>query len=397
MTQEEKKTALGQHLLGKGILSPDAVEAEIKKMAEQLPPATAAEKNLTTDIDKAYEVMMIQNKTVAPTETTAVATQPTRSVSAAEQKQINATLIAQQTSRNTVSANSSVDKYVFDRPAPKEYIPANTTGLIPEESWKKIEEQWGGKVLPDDDEVKSTSNFAALKAAAENGTPVAVYIGELSTKAIGYIINKGSAVGTGTEQVQMTKEQAENFLALETAGYILSSDTKPGLKLRYIKEHPSKSKPGTMVPAKTVLADANKKSAIEAGSYEISREVTAEDKETGLKSDLCFKVDTGKQKANGQGNIIRTIRVTVKANVKVLERKSKFIEAFGTGKKESNKDLDVIPTGKQLENITRAQQNAIIDLRAKLADPTGVLQVGQYAEQLKAFDTPASAAPAATI
>ena len=392
MTTEEKKTQLGQFLLTKGILAPDKVEAEIANMAGQLAPATAAEKGLTSDIDKAYEVMMIQKGSVAPQNTTEVSTQPTRTVSAAEQKQINMTLIQQQSTRAAVSANSSVEKYVIDRPAPSEYIPANATGVIPVESWKKIEEQWGGKVLPDDDEIKSTTNYNQLKAAAEAGTPVAVYVGKQTFKPIGYIINKGSAVGVASQPVQMTKEQAENFLALEAAGYILSSDTKPGLKLRFIKEHASKSKPGQFIPAKTVLADANKKAAIEAGAYVVSREVTDEVKETGLKSDLCFKVDTGKPKANGNGNIIRTIRVTVKSTVKTLERKSDFVDVFGTGKKESNKDLGDIPTGKQLENITRAQQNAIIDLRAKLADPTGAIQVGQYADQLKAFDAPAGQA-----
>lgn len=397
MTQEEKKNALGQMLLAKGILTPSDVEAEISKMASSCPEATAAEKGLTTDVDKAYEVMMIQNGTVAPTSTTAVSTQPTRGVSAAEQKQINMTLIAQQGERSAVSNNSSVDKYVFDRPAPADYIPAGTKGIIPAESWKKIEEEWGGKVLDDDDEIASKTNFNTLKAAAEAGTPVDVYVGKMSTKAIGYIINKGSAVGASSQPTQMTREQAENFLALETAGYILSSDVKPGLKLRYIKEHASKSKPGTLVPAKTVLADANKKAAVEAGSYVISREASSESKETGLKTALCFKVDTGKPKRNGQGNIIRTIRVTAKATVPVLERKSEFVEVFGTGKKESNKDLGVIPTGKQLENITLAQQAAIIDLRAKLADPTAIATVGQYSDKLKAFDVQGGVTPGANI
>ena len=84
MTTEEKKTQLGQFLLTKGILAPDKVEAEIANMAGQLAPATAAEKGLTSDIDKAYEVMMIQKGSVAPQNTTEVSTQPTRTVSAAE-------------------------------------------------------------------------------------------------------------------------------------------------------------------------------------------------------------------------------------------------------------------------------------------------------------------------
>ena len=398
MTQEQKKAALSQFLVSKGILTPADVDAEIAKMAQQLAPATAAEKGLTTDIDKAYEVMEIKkgSSVMNPTESAPVAVQPTSSISAQEQLQINKTLIAQQQERAAVSANSSIEKYILDRPAPSEQIPAGTKGVISAESWKKIEDTYGGKVMPDDDECASTTNFNALKAAAEAGTPVEVYIGKQSTKAIGYIVNKGTAVGSSNAPEQMTREAMEMFLVLDTAGYILASDTKPGVKLRHIKGRPDPSKPGHTIPAKTVLADANKKAAMEAGSFEVSREVTSEMKETGCKSALCFKIDTGKQKANGKGNIIRTIRVTVKAQVPTLARKAQFVDVFGTGEKVSNANLENIPEGKAAENISKAQQHAIASLRAKTTDPAEFASVAAFADKLKAFDVP-TGAPSANV
>jgi hypothetical protein len=396
MTQDQKKAEISKHLVTKGIITPADVDAEISKMAAQLAPATATEKGLTTDVDKAYEVMLIKNGTSNPTETTQVAVQPTASISAQEQLQINKTLIAQQKDRAAVSANSSIEQLVLDRPAPADHIPAGTKGIISPEAFKKIMEAYGDKVLPDDDECASTTNFNTLKAAAEAGTPVDVYIGKMSTKAIGYIVNKGTAIGSSNAPVQMLRDDMEMFLILDTAGFILASDTKPGVKLRYIKGRPDPSKPGHTIPAKTVLADANKKNAMEAGSYVISREVTSEMKETGCKSALCFKIDTGKAKANGQGNIIRTIRVTVKANIPVLARKSTFVDVFGTGEKVSNANLENIPEGKAAENITKAQQLAIANLRAKTTDPAEYASVAVYADKLKAFDG-ASAAPTAGV
>lgn len=390
MTSQEKKEALASYLVTKGILTPQDVDAEIVKMAATIPAATATEKGLVDDVDKAYEVMMISKGSVAPANTGDIMVQPTAGISAAEKIAINKTLIAQQAERTAVSTNTTIEKYILDRPAPSEQIASGTTGIIKPETWKKIEEQWGGKVLADDEECKSTSNFAELKAAAEGGKPVLVYIGKQATKAIGYFVNKGSVTGSSNTPVQMAREEMENFLILETAGYILASGTKPGAKLRYIKEQASKQVPGQFIPAKTVLADANKKAALEAGAYEVSREVTSEKKETGCKSDLCFKVDTGKAKSNGNGNIIRTVRVTVTAEIPTLARKVAFVDTFGTGEKISNANLETAPEGKQLANISKAQQYAIASLRAKSNDPEGYNEVARFADKLKAFDAPQS-------
>lgn len=401
MTQEQKKAALAQSFIPKGIVDPTELENEIAKMAAACPEATAAEKGLTTDIDKAYEVLMINSGTaapaVSPTSTVAVATAPTEQISAAEKMAINKTLVAQRNDRLAVSNTSSVEQLVLDRPDPKDWIPAGTKGVIDPKTWENIEKKYANVVVDDDEEIASRSNYEKLKAAAAAQTPVDVYIGKLNTKAIGYVMNLGTAVGQGTTQKQMTREEAANFLILEAAGYILSSGTKPGLKLRYIKMKNDPKKPGHVIEAKTVLADANKKAALEAGSYVISREVTAETKEVGCKSALAFRVDTGKKKQNGGGAILRTVRVTVKANIPVLARKVEFVDVFGTGEKVSNANLEFAPEGKAAKNISDAQQHAIANLRAKLAQPESFAEVSMYADKLKAFEPQAAAGPAVNL
>ncbi|MCM1218451.1 MAG: hypothetical protein NC548_28520 [Lachnospiraceae bacterium] len=399
MTQDQKMAAIAQELLIKGIVEKSEIDANVAKMASQCPEATAAEKGLTTDIDKAYEVLMISKGSAspAPTSTSAVTTQPVDTVSAAEKMAINKTLVAQHTDRLAVTNNTSIEQYVFDRPAPSDWIPAGTKGVIDPKVWENIEKKWAAAVVPDTDQVKSRSNYEILKAAAAAGTPVDVYIGSLNTKPIGYIMSVGSNVGAANQTQQMTREQVINFLVLETAGYILSSGVKPGVKLRYIKQKNDPRKPGHVIEAKSVLADANKKAAVEAGSYVISREVTAEKKTVGVKSALSFLVDTGKKKQNGGGAILRTVRVTVKADIPVLSRKPEFVDTFGTGEKVSNANLEYAPEGKAAKNITDAQQHAIAALRAKLGQPDSFAEVSQYADKLKAFDAAPAAGPTPVI
>lgn len=397
MTQEQKQQELAQYLITKGIIAPADIQAEITKMAGYLAPAVAEQKGLSTDLDKAYEVMLTEKGSAAPapTQTSSVVTQPTETISAAEKVAITKTLLAQKQDRMNVSANSSCDKLILDRPDPKDQIPAGTTGVITPETWEKIEQKWGGHVLPDDDEIPSTTNFEKLRAAAKNGQAVEVYIGSLNKKAIGYLMSIGSVTGSANQQKQMTREDASNFLVLNADGYVLAGENTPGLKLRYIQAKASKTEPGKYTEAKTVLAEANKQAAIDAGNYLISREVNKSDmKEVGCKSALCFRVDTGKAKQNGEGNIIRTVRVTVKANIPQLTRKAEFIDTFGTGEKVSNADLKTAPEGKQAADIAKAQQHAIAALRKKLNDPEKYSEVAGVADALKAFEAaPTSAAP----
>lgn len=407
-----KKSELASWLVKtKGLLNPADQEAEIAKMAAQCPAATATEKNLVDDVDKAYEVMLIQTGAgaVSPTEVSgAPAVKPTSQISAAEELQISKTLMAQSQDRANVSANTTIESYILDRPAPDQYIPAGTKGTIVEKGWTTLMEQINsGKytVLPDDGEdvpaekrIASTTNFNLLKAAAEKNEPVEVYIGGLNKRPIGYLVNKGTAIGSGTAPVQMTREQLEQFLIMETAGYIIASETKPGAKLRYIAGHADPTTPGQMTPSKTQLADANKKAAIEAGSYDVSRETTNDVVPTTVKSTLQFRV-----KVNGQtlkdGVTPKTItkRVSLKADIPTLQRKPAYIDVFGTGLRESNGDLLEVPTGDQAKKIQEAQRAAIAALRAKAQDPAQVADLADIADKLAAFDAPTSQAPSATL
>lgn len=398
MTQDAKKAALAQYLVTKGIADKDEVEAEIQQMANDCPAATAQEKGLQTDIDKAYDVMLTLqgNNQIAPTAAAAVTTQPTAVISAAESDNIRKVLVAQQADRAAVSNNSSIETLVFDRPAPKDYIPAGTKGVIEKETWDKIAEKWGGKVLADDEEMASMSNYKQLEAAAAAGTPVDVYVGSLNTKAVAYVVNKGTVTGADNKPVQMLRSDMMNFLVLDSAGYILASPTKPGVRMRYIKARNDTKKPGHVIPAKSVISDQNKKGAIEAGSYQIAKEATGEAKETALKSALAFKVDTGIPKKLG-GNVIRTVRVTVKATIPSLVRKPEFVDLFANVDNHGNKDLMNVPVGDVLNNIGLAQQNSIAMLKQKSVDPNTFQEVVALADKLQAFDMAQQAGPAVTI
>lgn len=406
-----KKAELAAYLVkSKGLLNPADQEAEIAKMAGLCPEATAREKGLADDVDKAYEVMLIQtNQQVAPTATVApVATQPGAAISAQEELQISKTLLAQKDDRAAVSMHSSIDSLVLDRPDPKDIIPTGTKGMINKKSWEtfidKIE-KGTYTVCPDDGEgvdpekrIASTTNFNTLKAAFEAGTPVDVYIGKLATRPIGYIANLGNKVGKGAELKQMTREMMEQFLVMNTAGYILASDTKPGARLKYIQGHASNTNPGEQVQGKVILADANKKAAIESGSYEVSREATAEKTSQGCKSALQIRV-TVKDKfmKDGTTPLTRTVRISLTAELPTVVRKPKFVDVFGTGERESNADLTSIPTGDQAKKISEAQRNAIAMLRKKAKDPMQLADVAEIADQLAAFDAPASQTPNVTM
>lgn len=410
----DKQKVLAEYLLKqKGILNPADQEAEIAKMAAACPAATAAEKGLTTDLDKAYETYLIETGAQNPTAIAPKSTsQPAVGVSSAEALQIQKTLMAQNTQRQAVSQNTSIDAYVFDRPAPQDIIPAGTKGAIVEKSWNtlmaKIDSgeyivcENDGEEVDADKRIASKSNFEALKAAQAAGQLVDVYVGKMSTAPIGYIVNVANQTGANVTKKQMKREDLKNFLILETAGYILSSDTKPGAKLRYTESSTSNTVAGKVTGGKTVLADANKKAAVEAGSYEVSRSVDSEAVETTLKSALNFRVQVvknGKVEMKGDGVTpkTRTIRVSVTASVPGTTRKPEFVDTFGTGIRESNTDLSAVPEGKQLDKINEAQRNAIAALRAKANSVTEMSEVAHLSDKLAAFDAPKAQAPGSVL
>lgn len=411
---DKKKELMSYLLKAKGILSPADQEAEIAKMAAACPAATAADKGLTTDIDKAYETMMIEQGTQAPTQVAPkVGSQPVAVASSEELAHIQKTLVDQSSQRAAASQGSSIEQLVLDRPAPADIIPAGTKGAIVQKSWDGImaKIETGEYVVCEDDgeevdadkRIASKTNFEALKAAVAAGTPVNVYIGKQSFSELGYIANLANANGAGSTLKQMTREDMLNYVVLETAGYILSSDKKPGVKLRYTQGTTNANDPGARKPGKTVLATANKKAAIEAGSYVVSRTVNSEAEETNLKSDLCFRVavntEGGKpvMLADGVTQKKRTIRVPVKASVPGTTRDPKFVDVFGTGIRESNANLTDVPTGDQIKKITEAQRNAIASLRAKANAVDTMSEMAQFKDKLSAFDAPAAQAPVAAI
>lgn len=409
---EQKKAELAEHLLKtKGIMNPADVDAEITKMAAQCPVATANEKGLSTDVDKAYEVMLImKGQQTSPTEVAPVVggTAPTTTISSAEQLNVSKRLLAQKQERAAVSANSSIENLVLDRPAPADYMGTGLKGVIVENGWKNLMEKIEKGtyiVCPDDGDnvevekrIASTTNFNILKAAAEAKTPVDVYVGKMSTKAIGYVVNKGTAVGSTNAPVQMTREGMLQFLVMDTAGYILAGPTKPGAKLRYIKGQADPTNPGKSKPAKTLIADANKKAAIESGSYVVSREATKEAVEQTCKSALQIRVQVaGEVLKDGVTPKTRTIRVSLKAAYPELKRKPEFVDVFGTGERESNADLQEVPTGEMAQKINEAQINAIAELRAKTKDPMSLGEVADIADKLAAFDDTTAQAPNAIV
>lgn len=409
----DKKQELAMFLAQtKGIIDPASQEAEITKMANDCPTATAAEKGLATDVDKAYETMLImkgqQSQAPATATSAPVATMPTSGISAAEELNIVNTLAAQRQDRAAVSANTSLEQLILDRPEPKDIIKSGTMGTIVEKGWANLMEKIEKgiyRVKPDDGEeidaekrIPSTTNFNALKAAHDAGKAVEVMIGKLNTKPIGYMVRKGTNTGTAQQPEQMTREGLERFMILETAGYVLASDTKPGARLRYVKARQNANSPGVSSQGKTMLADANKAAAIESGSFVISREITNDVESTSCKSALSFRVEVaGKTMKDGVTPVTRTVRVGLKSDLPILRRKDEFVDVFGTGERESNSQLLAPPTGKQAQGIEEAQRKAIAALRQKSMDPNQAASVADINEQLQAFAAPASQAPGVTL
>ena len=405
----EKRAELGKYLMmTKGLVAPQAQDEEIAKMATLCPEATAKDKGLVDDVDKAYEVMQIQtgNQGVSPTATQAVSNvAPQSTLSSAESAQITKTIMAQSTDRFAVSEASSIERYIFDRPDPSEQIPNGTTGMIKKKSWENIMEKISsgeytvkaddGEDIDADKRIASTTNFNQLKSAYENNQPVAVYIGELNKKPIGYEVIKGNAVGASQGVVQMDRNDMEIFLSVDAMGYIKSSDTKPGIKLKYVKSKSDPSNPAAAAAGKTVLADGNKQKAIESNSYVISKECTPEKKFQSAKSALQFRVVVkGKFKKDGTTPLTRTIRVPLDAEYYTLQRKAEFVDKFGTGERNTNSDMQETPTGQQLQKIQEASVYAIASLRQKSQDPTSMFNMGkELLDKLAAFDVQPTQAP----
>lgn len=404
-----KKTELINFLASKGIFEQADVEAEIQKMADQCPSATATEKGLTTVEDKAYETMMImKGGAVSPTAGTAnTQTQPVQAVTSAQVANITKTLLAQTSDRAATSQSTTIDSYIFDKPAPSEIIPAGTKGVLTEKGWENFMAKIDSgeyTICPDDGEevdegkrIASTSNFNTLKAAYAAKDPVEVHIGQRSTKPIGYNVRRGNASGTTAQPEQMTREELKNYVILHTAGYILRNGDGPAVTLKSIQPRNDSAHPGTTQSAKTVLSDVNKKAAVENGMFEVARQVTGEMKESSQKAALKVRVFV-KGKTNKDGTpkkLTKTFSVT--ASTYTTELKDAYVDKFSTSDKGDN--LATVPDKEKLAKLQLLQANAIAELRNKAADPEGMIKLQAYAEDLAKFGgASASAQPAnATI
>lgn len=406
-----KENEVRSFIMAEGTLVPEEVDKRIAQLSSQCPDARAAELGITSDVDRAYETIQImrgvQTDVTKVTETTvpaAGATQP-ETVSSNELNAIQRSLLDQAEALNDNSATTTIEAFIFDRPEPAEYIQAGTKGEIQEKGWKNILakiESGEYKVLPDDpagtqDAVASTSNFNALKAAAESGTPVDVYIGKASTRPIGYDAVIQNAVGSDMVRQPVTREKMLNYVALYTAGYIMAQPGKPGLRLRVTSSKNNQQIPGQKILATPVLVDCNKASAMESGAYQVSREVSNDPaKPTACKSALCFRVQTNQKKSNGDGYKVRMIRASLKADLPVLVRKPAYIDTFGTGEKESNQDMLKPPTEKQINTFTEAQSMAIAMIQRKANDASTMRAYREYNDRLSSFAPQQAQAPAGT-
>lgn len=398
----DKRTELTKYIsVSKGIIDPAAIDAEIAKMAALCPPAQAQEQGATDDVDKAYITMSIETKSVPATQpagnVSAIATAPVVEMSMEESARIKRTLVSQGNNRVAVSESSSIDAIVLDRPAPAEIIPQGTTAVISKEAWDKIQAKLnapdGYTVLPDDGEeidadkrIASTSNFEKLKAAAAAGTPVDVYVGTQSTRPIGYLVKKGTVTGQDQTPEYMTRDELLNWVAAATAGYIVAKENASGVLLRKVKGGMD-AKTHQKKADRVVLADKHKSAA----PMEVSREVTTEKIPATLKSALCFRVQY-KNKFLKDGVTPKTgvVRVSLKSEVFKAERKTKYIDKFGTGEKNNNKDFLAAPDEKQQEKINEAIALQISMMTAKAQgklNPTTkeLTEIDKFKTELAAF------------
>lgn len=342
-----KKEAVEAYILNQGIIDEAQIQAEIKKMADQLAPATAAEKGLTTDIDKAYETMMIMTNgaSASPAVTQSAPTSaPTVQATAAEQAALNNSILQNFEEKLAVGQNSRIVKYLLSRPAPASYIPENTMGTVVAESWNKIQEKINSgvyRVLDDytdpktNELVKSKSNYDALVQAATNGTPVAVYRGAQSTRPQGYVIMLSSGAGAGGQEQTFTRDDAMQLLIWKCNGYLGQKD-QPTIRLKTVKGRTDPNKAGQQTQSKTVMTDYNKSILIQAGGVDTIRKAGPETKEMTLKSDLSFRVEEpGALTSKGVAKK-RLIRPSVTATAPVLVIGAEYVEKFGQTKKDGS-------------------------------------------------------------
>lgn len=400
MDQNEKKAQIAGMLIGRGIVSQADQEKEIATLAAAVTDAVASANGLTTDVDKAYFTLTSEAAapaSVAPTAVAPVGQTAPSATTSAEKMHYQAVINKNRDSRNAVSAGSSIQKLIFDRPAPADVIPTGATFVI-DENGKKTLEKYKDAVKEDDAEdvkgtrVLSRTNYNELVKAAENGTPIAVHIGKMNERPIGVIVKCGSSTDASAEEKIMDTDEFKAFLTLNTAGYILADPTHAGAKLRFVQSRAGKgNQAGKKTDEKVVVSWHNKKSAVESKSFDISQEKSAEMVDITVRSELCFRV-VDKEHVDSKGAYkTKTIRVSGKISAPKLQRKTQYIDALGSADKSSNKDLMAVPDAKARTDINTAMVAAIALL--KNASNSGDQKVlDMCGNALEAYDMPASAA-----
>lgn len=350
MTVEEKRKALENHCINNGKMTKELIDEEIKNMANMCPTATATEKGLVDEVDKAYEVLMImegnQGAPASPTITqSAGVSQPVSGATAAEMAAVHANVMTNFEEKLAIGSNSAIVKYLLSRPAPDAYIPNGTTGVIDQGKWQESIEKKiasGDYTVMDDyqdpktgEMVLSKTNYETLKNAAANGTPVNVYRGKLGTRPQGYIIRVGSANSAGAKEDTFTREMAMQFLTWKCNGF-LGGAGQATIRLKSIQSKADKAIPGQATQAKTVMTDYNKQVLLTAGGYDTLRIASSEVKDMTLKSELFFKVIDNTKTTKKATHPSRIVRASVKASVPVLVLQAQYEELFGKSKADGS-------------------------------------------------------------
>lgn len=384
MNEQEKKGQLVKFLIGKGFIDPASQEAEIAKMANALAPATAAEKGATSDIDKAFIAMQIEQGDLGGTAPTTGAAQPT-AMSAADRMAISRTLSAQQVDRKKYEAGCAVQQFIVARPAQNTYI-SSTTGKVNYESWKNTLDKIASgeiKVVPEDQ-----AKFDALKGSAVEGAELAANISSELPKTIKLFKVKVPDAPTAKF---MDKDELCTMMLLKTNGRIADAndDTKPAVSLRVVGGKPDPSNAGAYKPTKVVVAVNHKKATFEDRSnYDIAMtpSKTAAAKDYTVRSKDSFRVLTNRKKADGT-NITRVVTVPLTVSGQALEVRdefaSKFAKESASNKKKTVKLLDAIVVGvHSLLNDSR---------------PEAVMLTSEYSAEFAAFSQANPTAPAGNI
>lgn len=369
-----------------GKIGDDQVAQFIEEQAAMCPTASAAEAGANDDLRKAYMTLKIAegaDMSGAPAPKTPVTrgkggkAAPVSTLTAAQSAALEQHVLDTMKSRADATANCKVRNFFIARPVSADYIPEGTMGTIKVDSWKNIADKIasGEYVVCEDSQkgdktILSKTNYEKLAQSAKNGSAdVLVARTDKPGAAIGYEINVAMAPNAPENLQIYSKQAAKSFLELKTSGYLTADPDNLGLTLRSAtRNSKDASKQSYEV---TVLADTNKKAAVEGKHFKSVRRVTATKVEKTLKSELSFYVNKrnvvdgkiGDLIVNDKGEARRwAIRASVVATVFELEIIPEYEGTLPTGTYDPTK---AITDPDKLRAITQA---TVRDLAVTLSD-----------------------------